>query len=63
MKYLLLVVFIIVSGFCYGQLIKGKVLDKDTKLPINGAMVSVGNRIAFTNILGDFGIAASGTIA
>jgi len=23
-------------------------------------MVSVGNRIAFTNILGDFGIAASG---
>jgi len=22
------------SGFCYGQLIKGKVLDKDTKLPL-----------------------------
>ena len=60
MKYLLLVVFIIVSGFCYGQQIKGKVLDKVTKLPVNGAVVSIGNRIVLTNILGDFSIAASG---
>ena len=60
MKYLLLVVFSIVSGFCYGQQIKGKVLDKDTKLPVNGAIVSIGTKIALTNILGDFSITASG---
>ncbi|MCO5947202.1 carboxypeptidase-like regulatory domain-containing protein [Mucilaginibacter flavidus] len=61
MKYLLLFSFMIVSGFCYCQQIKGKVLDKDTKLPVNGAMVRVGCKIAFTNILGDFSIAASTT--
>lgn len=60
MKYLLLFVFIIITGACYGQQVKGKVVNKDTKLPINGAMVSTGNRVVFTNILGDFSIAASG---
>jgi len=59
MKYLLLFIFIVFAGICYGQQIKGKVLDKDTKLPVNGAMVRMGNKIAFTNILGDFSIAAS----
>lgn len=61
MKYLLLFIFVMVAGFCYGQQIKGKVLDKDTKLPVNGAIVRVGSKITFTNILGDFSLTASST--
>lgn len=59
MKYLLLFIFIVFAGCCYGQQIRGKVLDRDTKLPVNGAMISMGSRIVFTNILGDFSLAAS----
>ena len=61
MKYLLLFIFMMATGICFGQQIKGKVLDKDTKLPVNGAMVRLGDKVAFTNMLGDFGIAASAT--
>ena len=61
MKYQLLFIFTIVSGFCYCQQINGKVVDKDIKLPVNGAIVRVGNKVVFTNVMGDFSITASGT--
>jgi len=60
MKYLLLFAFFIGTNLCYGQLIKGRVVDKDTKLPVNGAIVSMGNKQAFTNSFGEFSITASG---
>ena len=59
MKYLLLFTFIFAALHGYGQQIKGKVVDNNTKLPINGAIVSVGNKVVFTNILGEFSIAAT----
>jgi hypothetical protein len=60
MKYLLLFAFFVGTNLCYGQLIKGRVVDKDTKLPVNGAIVSIGNNQAFTNSFGEFSITASG---
>jgi hypothetical protein len=60
MRYLLLFVFLIAASCCYGQQIKGSVFDKDTKLPINSAIVSMGNKQVFTNSFGEFSIAASG---
>jgi len=60
MRYLLLFVFLIPASCCYAQQIKGSVFDKDTKLPINSAIVSMGNKQVFTNSFGEFSIAASG---
>jgi hypothetical protein len=60
MKYLLLFAFFIGTNLCYAQQIKGSVIDKDTKLPINSAIVSIGNKQVFTNSFGEFSIAASG---
>ena len=59
MKYLLLTLFMLVAGICYGQQIKGRVTDKATRLPVNGAMVRTGKNVTFTDMLGDFSIAAS----
>lgn len=60
MKYLLLFAFFVGANLCYGQQIRGRVVDKDTKLPVNGAIVSIGNKQAFTNSFGEFSIMASG---
>ena len=60
MRYLLLFIFLIAATCCYGQQLKGKVIDKDTKLPVNSAMVSVGSKQTFTNSFGEFSIAAPG---
>ncbi|SHN12957.1 carboxypeptidase-like regulatory domain-containing protein [Mucilaginibacter sp. OK098] len=60
MRYLLLFVFLILASCCYAQQIKGSVFDKDTKLPINSAIVSMGKKQVFTNSFGEFSIAASG---
>ncbi|MDP9080705.1 MAG: carboxypeptidase-like regulatory domain-containing protein [Bacteroidota bacterium] len=60
MKYLLLFMLLICSICCYSQQIRGTVIYNDTKLPVNGAMVSMGKHQAFTNSFGEFSIAASG---
>jgi hypothetical protein len=60
MKYLLLFAFFIGTNLCYGQQIKGKVVDKDTKLPVNFVIVTLGSKQAFTNSFGEFNVAASG---
>lgn len=60
MKYLLLFAFFIGTSLCYGQQIRGRVVAMDTKLPVNGAIVTMGNHQAFTNYFGEFSIIASG---
>ncbi|WP_299590615.1 carboxypeptidase-like regulatory domain-containing protein [Mucilaginibacter sp.] len=60
MRSLLLFIFLIATTCCYGQHLKGKVVDKDTKLPVNGAIVTLGSKQAFTNSFGEFNIATSG---
>jgi hypothetical protein len=60
MRSLLLFVFLIATTCCYGQQIKGKVVDKDTKLPVKGVIVTLGSKQTLTNSFGEFNIAASG---
>jgi hypothetical protein len=61
MKYLLLFILLIAAICGYGQQIRGNVVYSDTKLPVTGALVSLGNKQAFTNSFGEFSIAAIGS--
>jgi hypothetical protein len=61
MKYLLLLMVIIASINSYGQKITGTVIDKTTKQPISGALVSTGASKTITNKHGEFEIAAPGS--
>ncbi|WP_428329068.1 carboxypeptidase-like regulatory domain-containing protein [Mucilaginibacter sp.] len=60
MKYLLLFIFLIATARCYGQQLSGKVTDKDTHEPVNGALVSLHGAHAYTNMQGEFSIINSG---
>lgn len=60
MKYLLLLAFAIAATCTYAQQIKGRIIDKDTKLPVNSATVSLGNKQTFTNSFGEFSILVAG---
>jgi hypothetical protein len=57
MKCLLSFIFIITVVHGYGQNISGTVIDKTTRQPVSGALVSIGNSKTFTNTSGRFEIA------
>jgi hypothetical protein len=57
MKYLLLLIVIVICNYSYGQKVTGLVIDKTTKQPVSGALVSLGNSKAYTNTSGRFEIA------
>lgn len=53
------VLFLLVCSTCtYGQGIRGKVIDDETRLPLANILVSAGNSRAFTNIEGEFSLNA-----
>jgi hypothetical protein len=60
MKYLLLVTALITGIQCYGQKITGVVIDKSTRRPISGAVVSLGGSKTSTNFQGLFEIEPTG---
>jgi len=57
MKYLVLLIILFTCHNAYSQKITGFVMDKDTKQPVSGALVSLGNSHTLTNISGAFEIA------
>ncbi|MCR8559684.1 carboxypeptidase-like regulatory domain-containing protein [Mucilaginibacter sp. BJC16-A38] len=61
MKYLLFFMLLVNTICSYGQQIRGTVIYNDTKLPVNGAMASIGKNQSFTNSFGEFSVAASGS--
>jgi len=60
LKYLLLFILLAVFGDAGGQVLHGKITDNATRLPINGAVITLGARQTFTNAFGDFSIQAAG---
>ncbi|ASU33610.1 carboxypeptidase-like regulatory domain-containing protein [Mucilaginibacter xinganensis] len=60
LKNLPLLLFCMVITHSYGQLVSGKVIDSDTKLPVSGAVISLGKKQTITGSFGDFRIPASG---
>jgi hypothetical protein len=56
MKYLLSSILIISIIHGYGQNISGTVIDKNTQLPISGALISLGNSKTYSNTSGRFEI-------
>jgi hypothetical protein len=60
MKYLLLLIFTIMAACCYGQVINGNVFDKDTKLPVSNAIITLGGKKTITNTFGEFHVTATG---
>src|ERR1700743_127957 len=60
MRYFITFIFLVAINYCYGQQLKGNVTDKETHLPVNGALVSVGNAKAYTNSFGEFTISGIG---
>lgn len=58
-KYLLLLMLMMTSVLCSGQRLAGRVIDKNTGQPVNGATVSLGKVTAFTDLSGGFSITAS----
>jgi hypothetical protein len=55
-KYLLLLLVLLTGINAFGQKITGFVIDKTTKQPLSGALVSLGSSHTFTNISGAFEI-------
>jgi hypothetical protein len=51
-----MLMFALPASFTYGQQIKGKVIDKDTKLPLNSAIITLGKKQTITNTFGEFSI-------
>jgi hypothetical protein len=60
LKYLLVLLFLTVGIRSYGQKISGTVIDKTTKEPLNGAVVSVGKVSTSTDRSGAFEIIVEG---
>jgi hypothetical protein len=56
MKYLLMLIILVSYCSSYGQNITGIVVDKTTKQPVNGALVSLGSSKTYTNTSGGFEI-------
>jgi hypothetical protein len=59
LRYLLLFTLFIICGDACAQVLHGRVTDKATKLPVNGALVTLGTKQTFTNSFGDFSIPAA----
>jgi hypothetical protein len=60
LRYLLLFVVFFIFGDACAQVLHGKITDNATRLPVNGAVVSLGTKQTFTNTFGDFSIQAAG---
>ncbi len=56
MKYLVLLIILFACHNAYSQKITGFVIDKGTKQPVSGALVSLGSLHTITNISGTFEI-------
>ena len=54
MKYLVPLIILFTCHSVYSQKITGFVMDKGTKQPVSGALVSLGNSHTLTNISGAF---------
>ena len=59
-KYLLLPIILLAGIYGYGQKTTGIVIDKTTKQPVSGALVSLGGTKTYTNASGEFKIDAVG---
>jgi hypothetical protein len=59
MKYLLLLIVFVTCCSSYGQKITGIVIEKTTKMPVSGALVSLGSTKTYTNTSGGFEISAN----
>src|ERR1700761_1225221 len=59
MKYLTLFFMLIISH-CYAQRLRGTVIDRDNRMPIANALVTLGSNHTYTDSFGQFSIDNSG---